>query len=134
MLFLLEIFAAVRNFILRNLGKVYVCFSYLGMSLVSSKDTPTIFVPFVKVLDPRTAVKDADKMASDSVKKDLEALKKYQTATKDISDMLVSGKRERDGNVFVCMYVCIYLFMCDLRNGTQQSVCLHETLTSFHLK
>lgn len=43
----------------------------------------------MKVLDPRSAVKDADKMASDSVKKDLDALKKYQSATKDISAMLV---------------------------------------------
>lgn len=42
-----------------------------------------------KVLDPRSAVKDADKMASDSVKKDLDALKKYQTATKEITAMLV---------------------------------------------
>ncbi|CAM9468143.1 unnamed protein product, partial [Hapterophycus canaliculatus] len=41
-----------------------------------------------KVLDPRAAVKDAEKMASDTVKKDLDALKKYQEATKKISDML----------------------------------------------
>lgn len=45
----------------------------------------------LKVLDPRTAVKDADKMASDVVKKDLDALKKYQEATKKISEMLVRG-------------------------------------------
>ena len=47
----------------------------------------------LQVLDPRSAVKDADKMASDSVKKDLDALKKYQSATKDISAMLVRVER-----------------------------------------
>ncbi|CAN0155350.1 unnamed protein product, partial [Ectocarpus sp. 8 AP-2014] len=41
-----------------------------------------------KVLDPRSAVKDSDKMASDGVKKDLAALKNYQSATKDISAAL----------------------------------------------
>ncbi len=53
----------------------------------------------MKVLDPRTAVRDEDKMASDSVKKDLEALKKYQSATKDISDMLV---RENGRESCIC--------------------------------
>lgn len=42
-----------------------------------------------KVLDPRAAVKDADKLASDPVKKDLDTLKKYQSATNEISAMLV---------------------------------------------
>lgn len=43
----------------------------------------------MKVLDPKTAVKDEGKLSSDSVKKSLEAIKNYRAATKDISDMLV---------------------------------------------
>lgn len=35
-------------------------------------------------------MKDADKLASDAVQKDITALKKYQAATKDISATLVS--------------------------------------------
>lgn len=57
--------------------------------LTRPKSRPRVLLLRLKVLDPRSAVKDADKMASDAVKKDLDALKKYQTATKDISAMLV---------------------------------------------
>ncbi|CBN79103.1 conserved unknown protein [Ectocarpus siliculosus] len=53
-----------------------------GLSPVSNSDK------WAGVLDPRSAVKDSDKMASDGVKKDLAALKNYQSATKDISDTL----------------------------------------------
>ncbi|CAM9879021.1 unnamed protein product [Ectocarpus sp. 6 AP-2014] len=53
-----------------------------GLSPVSNSDK------WAGVLDPRSAVKDSDKMASDGVKKDLAALKKYQSATKEISDTL----------------------------------------------
>ncbi|CAM9831696.1 unnamed protein product [Ectocarpus sp. 12 AP-2014] len=53
-----------------------------GLSPVSNSDK------WAGVLDPRSAVKDSTKMASDGVKKDLAALKTYQSATKDISDAL----------------------------------------------
>eukprot|EP00904_Undaria_pinnatifida_P000767 jgi/Undpi1/10691/HiC_scaffold_29.g13139.m1 len=43
------------------------------------------------VIDPRSSVKDADKLASDAVQKDITALKKYQAATKDISATLASN-------------------------------------------
>eukprot|EP00752_Nemacystus_decipiens_P002087 g1997.t1 len=58
-----------------------------GLSPVSNGDK------WAGVLDPRSAVKDADKLASDSVKKDLDALKKYQSATKDISAMLAKDSQ-----------------------------------------
>ncbi|CAM9837177.1 unnamed protein product [Ascophyllum nodosum] len=40
------------------------------------------------VLDPKAAVKDVSKLSSDTVKKSLEAINSYRTATKDISDIL----------------------------------------------
>ena len=44
-----------------------------------------------QVLDPKAAVKDVSKLSSDTVKKSLEAINSYRTATKDISDILVMG-------------------------------------------
>ncbi|CAM9876328.1 unnamed protein product, partial [Pylaiella littoralis] len=53
-----------------------------GLSPVSNGDK------WAGVLDPRSAVKDAEKLASDSVKGDLKKLEKYQTATKELTEML----------------------------------------------
>lgn len=45
-----------------------------------------------QVLDPRAAVKDSDKLLSDSVKKDIDTLMTYRSNLKDIAAILVSKK------------------------------------------
>lgn len=74
-----------------------------------------------KVLDPRSAVKDAEKLASDSVKGDLKKLEKYQTATKELTEMLVSlvyfilcmrVDVRIPADILVCVfYACVYVLV-----------------------